>query len=161
MFLINAIYFKGAWQKQFDKSKTAPAPFFALDGSTASVPLMHQSVPLRVSHAPTYTAVDLLYGNSAFAMTIVLPNQNVNVNTLVESLTGDSWKSLEESFTGEHQSEFYLPRFKLEWKRTLNPRQRALESASCRPQLRFGLIVHSCSSSENAFPGRSCSWGRS
>jgi serpin B len=120
MFLINAIYFKGTWQKRFDKSQTAQAPFFALDGTTASVPLMHQSVPLRVSHSPTYTAVDLLYGNSAFAMTVVLPNQNVNVNTVVEALSGGSWKSLEESFSGENQSEFYLPRFKLEWKRTLN-----------------------------------------
>jgi serine protease inhibitor len=125
MFLINAIYFKGSWQKQFDKSKTAQAPFFALDGSTASVPLMHQSVPLRVAHAPSYTAVDLLYGNSAFAMTVVLPNPNVDVNTLAESLTEANWKLLEESFS-EHQSEFYFPRFKLEWKRVLNPELTAL-----------------------------------
>lgn len=125
MFLINAIYFKGVWQKQFDKSKTAQAPFFALDGSTASVPLMHQSVPLRVARTSTYTAVDLLYGNSAYAMTVLLPHENVGVNTLAESLTGEGWKSLEESFT-EHQSEFYFPRFKLEWKRVLNSDLRAL-----------------------------------
>ncbi|HYN80123.1 MAG TPA: serpin family protein [Gemmatimonadaceae bacterium] len=125
MFLINAIYFKGSWQKQFDKSKTAQAPFFALDGSTANVPLMHQSVPLRVARTSTYTAVDLLYGNSAYAMTVVLPNQDVSVNTLAESLTGETWKSLEESFS-EHQSEFYFPRFKLEWKRVLNSDLRAL-----------------------------------
>ena len=125
MFLINAIYFKGTWQKQFDKSQTTQAPFLALDGSKADVPLMHQSVPLRVSHAESYTAVDLLYGNSAYAMTVVLPNQNVSVNTLAESLTGDSWKSLEESFS-EHQSEFFFPRFKLTWKRVLNDDLRAL-----------------------------------
>jgi serpin B len=125
MFLINAIYFKGSWQKQFDKSKTADAPFFALDGTSASVPLMRQSVPLRIARTASYTAVDLLYGNSAFAMTVVLPNENVDVNTLAESLTEAGWKSLEQSFT-EQQSEFYFPRFQLTWKRTLNPDLRAL-----------------------------------
>jgi serine protease inhibitor len=119
MFLINAIYFKGSWQKQFDKSKTTNAPFFALDKTSSTVPLMHQSGTLRVAHTPTYAAVDLLYGNSAFAMTILLPEPGVDINTLAESMAGDSWKSLAESFS-EHSSDLYMPRFQLTWKRELN-----------------------------------------
>jgi len=126
MFLINAIYFKGSWQTQFDKSKTSNAPFFALDKTTSSVPLMYQAhATLKIARASNYQAVDLPYGNSAFTMTVVLPNPGVDINTFAESLTGDAWKALEGSFT-EQKSDLYLPRFQLTWKRELNPDLTAL-----------------------------------
>lgn len=125
MFLINAIYFKGAWQDRFDKSRTENAPFRALDGSSASVPLMHRSGKMRIAWDPAYTAVDLLYGNSAFAMTVVLPAEGTDVNSVVESLTEAKWKSLEGSIS-ERQALLYLPRFRLDWKRELNEDLKAL-----------------------------------
>ncbi len=33
MLLINAIYYKGKWSSQFDKSKTVPMPFYKTGGS--------------------------------------------------------------------------------------------------------------------------------
>jgi serine protease inhibitor len=126
MFLINAVYFKGSWQKQFDKSKTSDAPFFELDKTTSIVPLMHQAdATLKIARTSNYAAVDLLYGNSAFTMTVVLPNAGVDINAFAESLTGDAWETLEESFT-EQKSDLYLPRFKLTWNRKLNPDLKAL-----------------------------------
>lgn len=119
MFLINAIYFKGTWQNRFDKSRTAPAPFFAIDGSTASVPLMTQNATLGIAHQPDYVAVDLPYGNSAFTMTVVLPDKGIDINSFAESMTQTKWDALE---LGMHENEvlLYLPRFKLTWKGKLN-----------------------------------------
>lgn len=125
MFLINAMYFKGSWRSRFERGRTANAPFFAYDGSSAPVPLMMQSAPIRMAFEPGFVAADLLYGNSAFAMTIVLPNVGSDVNTVVETLNMDRWKSLEQGFR-ERESVLFLPRFKLEWKRKLNEDLKAL-----------------------------------
>ena len=125
MYLINAIYFKGAWTKRFDRGATANAPFHALDGSTAQVPMMYQSGRLRIAGDADLDAVDLLYGNSAFAMTIVLPRPHTDVNTVLGSLTQSRWETLEKSFA-EREGLLYLPRFRLTWERLLNDDLKAL-----------------------------------
>ena len=119
MFLINAIYFKGAWKTQFDKSKTVNAPFFALDGSSANVPLMTQSEGTRTFFGEGFSAFDLPYGNSAFSMTVVLPDKGVNINTFTESLTESKWASIDEGIR-EGNIDIYFPRFKLTWEKKLS-----------------------------------------
>lgn len=125
MFLINAIYFKGSWQTKFDKSQTVDAPFMAYDGTRPTVPLMNQSASLKLASAPDFVAIDLPYGNSAFTMTVLLPNAGVDVNAVAASLDDASWKSIEQKFVAS-KIYFSLPRFKLTWTDVLNPELRAM-----------------------------------
>lgn len=117
MFLVNAIYFKGIWQKQFDKSKTVDAPFHAADGTTATVKMMAREEGVQHTATPEYSAVDLPYGNSAFTMTVVLPNGDIDA--FAESFDQAKWNSLVSSFR-DSNLQVYLPRFRMEWKRELN-----------------------------------------
>jgi len=119
MFLINAIYFKGNWQYTFDKSETQDAPFTALDGAARPVPLMHQEATLRYLEKPEFQAVDLLYGNGAFAMTVILPRDGADANALVGSLNETEWNRWLEGFQ-ERTVDLFLPKFKLEYERKMN-----------------------------------------
>jgi serine protease inhibitor len=117
MFLVNAIYFKGIWQKQFDKSKTVDAPFYAADGTTAMVPMMARGKGVQSTATSEYWAVDLPYGNSAFTMTVVLPHGDID--TFAESFDQTKWNLLVSSLR-DSDLEVFLPRFRIEWKRGLN-----------------------------------------
>ena len=117
MFLINAIYFKGVWQKQFDKSKTVDSPFYNADGSTSTVPMMGRGPGVEAAFSPEYAAVDLPYGNSAFTMTVILPNGDLDA--FAESFDEAKWNTLVSSLR-ESEASVYLPRFKMQWNRQLN-----------------------------------------
>jgi serpin B len=125
MFLVNAIYFKGIWQKQFDKSKTVDAAFHAADGTTQTVHMMARSPGVQSAFTTEFSAVDLPYGNSAFTMTVVLPNQNTDIDTFAESFDQAKWNSLVASLH-DGESEVFLPRFRIEWQRGLNDDLRTL-----------------------------------
>ncbi len=114
LYLIDAIYFKGDWTKQFDPKLTQPRPFRLPDGSSVNVPTMTygRAVDLRLAYHPDATIVDLPYGGTPFSMTIVLPRDTSTVEHLVAALTAEQWHDWTNNLhTGE--GELYLPKFKL------------------------------------------------
>jgi serpin B len=114
LYLINAIYFKGDWTRQFDPSLTQARPFRLPDGSMVNVPTMTygQEVDLRLTYRPYATIVDLPYGGAAFSMTIVLPSDTSSVDHLVDALTREQWDGWTATLQPE-KGQLYLPKFKL------------------------------------------------
>jgi serpin B len=118
-FLINAVHFKGRWRTAFDKARTRPEPFHAADGTTGTVPMMSlEPTPLRYVWRPEYQAVDLLYGNGAFSMTVLLPAEGRTPAELLATLDPVTWRRLTEAFE-ERKIGLSLPRFRMEQERAL------------------------------------------
>jgi len=76
LVLANAIYFKAAWQHQFDESRTEDTTFYLVDGKEVTVPMMAMATTGQLLYASGdgYQAVELPYQGGRVAMTIVVPD---------------------------------------------------------------------------------------
>jgi len=117
-FLVNAIYFKGRWRIPFDPKRTTPQPFLSAGGVSHDVPTMVLDEKVRFVSRQGFAAADLLYGNGAFAMTILLPDEGSTPGSLLATLTPETWRELEASYH-EARIVLSLPKFKLEYRRSL------------------------------------------
>ena len=124
MFLINAIYFKGSWRTKFDANLTTTAPFHAASGDQ-SARLMHREGKMSYTETPTFQAVDLPYGDSAFTMTVILPKQGTSVESLAASLDASTLQSL-TSTLHTAQVDLFMPKVKISFSRGLIPDLKAL-----------------------------------
>ena len=73
MVLTNAIFFNAAWAEQFEEGATSDGPFFPLDGSTVTVPMMRQTESFGYAEVDGLQAVELPYDGHEFSMVILLP----------------------------------------------------------------------------------------
>ncbi len=119
MYLINAIYFHGAWTTRFDKSLTKPDQFTTVDGSAAPVAMMHRTDTVRVAETADMQVVELPYGGGAFAMTLLLPKPGGSLAAMVSSLSSDVWRSTVAAATPQ-KVDLYMPKFSLRWDALLN-----------------------------------------
>jgi serpin B len=112
LVLANAIYFKAAWQNQFEKDNTEDASFTLLDGSQVDVPTMHQSEGMNYAAGDGWQAVELTYEGGRQSMLILLPAEgqfeafeaSLNAVQVEEILNGMTWASVDLS----------LPKFSFE-----------------------------------------------
>jgi len=114
--LLNAIYFKGTWASQFQKSSTHDAPFNLSAGKQVPVPMMYQKSDFKLLEEKDFQAVSLPYRGKSLSMVVLLP-RTVNGLAALErqladqSLTG--WLAKLDAQPAQKIA-LFLPRFKLE-----------------------------------------------
>lgn len=119
MFLLNALYFKGDWTTQFNPGKTIDAPFTLASGTTTNVQMMRNDLNINMAFRPTYGAYELPYGSGQFAMTVLLPTENLTADALINNLTGEEWNQLQKDMKLGNV-DFGLPKFTLNYEIMLN-----------------------------------------
>src|SRR5208337_2529888 len=116
LVLVNAIYFKGSWEKAFDQKATKPAPFTA-NGKSFDVPMMSQELQAGYVEHDGMQALLLPYRSGTvgarLAMLVLLPTQVQGLAGLESKL---SVKLLGEALSGlpRQKVHAFFPRFKME-----------------------------------------------
>ena len=119
MFLINAIYYKGTWTYEFDPESTHEASFYYPDGSSLTCQMMQCKSEFDYFTNDRFQAIDLLYGDGNFSMTIILPNSDIDIDELIQSIDDEQWLEWMDSFS-QDSVQLALPKFKLRYYRKLN-----------------------------------------
>lgn len=125
LYLINAIYFKGTWTREFDGNLTADRPFHLIDGTTIPCPMMRQSGTYDYFEEDGFQAARLPYGDGRIGMYVFLPARGSSLERFQEGLTGEKLEAMMTRF-GPREGSIGFPRFKLEYEARLNESLRAL-----------------------------------
>lgn len=124
LFLINAIYFKGAWAKTFDQAKTREQDFTLVRGSKR-VPMMSQSGNYQYLETKDFQAVSLPYGGGRVSFYVFLPAQSSSLAAFEKSLNEANWQQWMGQFS-EREGDISLPRFRVTYETGLNDALKAL-----------------------------------
>ena len=122
-YLLNAIYFKGAWAQNFDKNVTTDEAFEHA-GTTKELilrPMMRQTAEFDYTETEAFQALRLPYGNGAYQMTVLLPRnikdidikKGDDINKVLQSLTAESWQQIQQQMSPAIV-DLKLPRFESE-----------------------------------------------
>jgi len=119
MFLINAIYFNGNWQTQFEKNETTEMDF-ETGKQTIKVKMMHKKDSILYASNDLFSAIELPYGKGNFNMVILLPNESKTCSDVISELNSKNWNLWMNSLKPQPEVEIWMPKFKAEYKIKLN-----------------------------------------
>ena len=113
--ILNAIYFKGAWNAQFDKNATREAPFHVSADTKVTVPLMHRKDNYKLLEQDNAQVISLPYKGKEFSMVVVLPRQLGGLGDIEEKMTAGQIKELLAKLDKQPEQtvSVYFPKFKM------------------------------------------------
>lgn len=118
--LVNALYFKGAWQTPFSKNATTDKPFHLAGGKPdVTAPQMDRTGFYNYCETAEAQVVRLPFGMGRYGFIVALPKTTDGLAAMVSALDGTKWNAWMKSLTQQY-GEVALPRFKMTYDITMN-----------------------------------------
>jgi len=117
MLLINAIYFKGKWASEFDRTKTENLPFYLTSGSV-NVPMMKQKSDFSVYEGNGFVMAEFPYGQGNFVMDVILPDQSSSLSGTMNLITDANFNGWISQMR-KRETDVTFPKFKYGFKKKL------------------------------------------
>ena len=130
--LVNAIYFKGAWQKEFSQSATQKDDFTSQNGLVSQIDFMNKISWMPIYNSEGITAIELPYKNrfdkiSSDGMYLgadVYTDLNVSMYLMmgenIENPESQLNNIINSKLLNSSYTKFSMPKFKIEFETSLN-----------------------------------------
>ena len=121
MIWLNAIYFNGVWQTEFDEKNTKKNYFYNSGGESNAKLVDKMSVKEKFNYYEDKDVqiVELPYKSDSMSAVIIIPNKNKNINDFITELNDEKLQRLFKRMD-KQIVELELPKFTLEFSSLLN-----------------------------------------
>jgi serine protease inhibitor len=120
LILVNAVYFKSAWEDKFEEDATTPAAFWVTPERSVEARLMRRTGAYAYAESPLWQALRIPYSMGYFSMTVLLPKHKGWLGEFEESLDAGFFDELDKVIA-HREVKLYLPKFRIEGSFQLGP----------------------------------------
>jgi serine protease inhibitor len=113
MYLIDAIYFKGAWTIPFNPQETKKSTFTTESGRNNTVDMMQAYRTIEFGKGTDYSVIRLPYGEKKVSMYCILPAKGLTIENLITGLSVDKFNEIKQSLSTRNFFSVKLPKFKM------------------------------------------------
>ena len=121
LVLTNAIYFKGQWVVQFDKTQTQNASFYVVPDNPVTVPMMRltgEKASFKYAETEGVQILEMPYKGEKLSMLVILPAPG-NLDAVENALSIEQVNAWRDQLHTQRVDVFF-PKFKFETKYALN-----------------------------------------